>query len=136
MIVWREGLSVWNPVIDADHKMLIALINDFEQAGGDDATQKVLAKLRHYADEHFAREEGIQASCQFPYAEAHRRAHRQLSAALSDILRKWEHSASLEDRGEIRAATASLLRDWLINHIVGEDLRMRNFVGFAPQKRH
>jgi hemerythrin len=133
-IVWREQLSVGLDQIDEDHKQLINLINGFEWATSGqihlDILSRILDELEEYAHGHFEREEKVQASIQFPYRDAHKQAHQVL---LSDLKKLREEFAGLDDSSntEIRQITgrmAVFLRNWLLDHILEEDLRMKPFL--------
>jgi hemerythrin len=130
-IAWREAMCVGDPTIDDDHKHLVDMINEFEVAISGHIEHKkvahVLLGLVEYTGQHFTREEEIQLKIRYPYAESHRRQHRDVLKKLSVVLA--EYTAS---HGEIRDTMirnmSRFLKEWLVDHIIESDLRMRPYV--------
>ncbi|EME67721.1 hemerythrin-like protein [Paramagnetospirillum caucaseum] len=130
-IAWDETLAVGDPVIDADHRRMIALIAELEAAAKDGVDcSGVAATLRDLSElcrEHFAREEALQRAIGFPEAESHRTAHDMLLKRLDAVL---THYASGCD--EVRAGIVRTLGDslatWLVKHIVDSDMEFKPYV--------
>ena len=144
LIEWNENLSVDGGVIDADHRHLIAIANEFADSAAKEIDQRclgqILVKLKKYTKDHFAREESLQLSIDYPDADAHRKAHAELIEQLDDTLRHF-----LDDRGKGQYDVSSqelgnLLRHWLIDHMADVDHRLRPYAmairtfsgGFPP----
>jgi len=132
ILVWRDDLSVGHPEIDNDHRRLIAIINDFQNTvakwPAESVIQEALLGLESYARWHFEREEAIQAACDFPFLDDHRRQHAELLNTVAD-----EIKALFVDKSRpITAATvqmvAELLKHWLIDHIIKSDLLIRDYL--------
>jgi len=132
MLVWRDDLSIGHPVIDNDHKRLIAIINDFQNTvtkwPAESVLNEALYGLYDYARQHFEREEAIQAACGFPYAEEHKKEH-------SDLLRTVTNEVDCLFISKTKPVTTAsiqfvseLLQHWLIEHIIKSDRRMREYV--------
>ncbi len=132
-VEWRQQMAVDHGVIDDDHRRLISIINSFERAHATpwDLTA-VLEDLRLYATRHFRREERLQREVGFPEAASHHREHERLLARLAEIIDEFQ-AASRGDIQQVAAHTSQLLADWLIDHIIKNDLKMRPFV--APKAR-
>ena len=128
----RQDMAIDESVIDEDHKLLIEIVNTFEVA----LTRKLapqtvdhgLKLLRHYALEHFRREEELQRAVQYPFAEAHAREHRDLVKKLGAIIAHRTAAASKVDIAEVATEILDLLKEWLVCHILQTDLRMRPYV--------
>jgi hemerythrin len=126
-LVWREQLSVGNDVIDADHRHLIDIINQVElslSAKNRNELSAALDNLSGYAAVHFAREEKIADAAgyqQVPHlSEAHKELIRELDQAKAEFGQMGQGwSVELGDR------FVKLLRAWLIDHVVKEDLLMK-----------
>src|SRR5512133_3424273 len=86
-ILWRQAMAIDNGIIDHDHQVLLSIINDFcelrPNIDGQAELQRTLAKLHHYANYHFAREEQLQAAANFPHC--HGDAHKHLIRRLDEI---------------------------------------------------
>jgi hemerythrin len=136
-IKWREELSIDRGPIDQDHHTLIAIINTFETVKpGPDATAKladVLEKLEQYASMHFDREERLQRSVSFPYAQAHNQQHRLLIRSLAGARAELAAVRTDKELATFRLHMCGFLNDWLLDHIIQNDLMMKPFVrAMAP----
>lgn len=123
-LVWREQLSVGNDAIDSDHKHLIEIINLAEQslmAKNPSELMFVLDSLTRYSKEHFVREEKIADAAGYAQATKLHISHNALLDKLDNAKRElneeWTDSAVEK--------FAALLGDWLINHVIKEDLLMK-----------
>lgn len=136
-IVWRDKMSVGHPVIDEDHRALIAIINDFEKAaaaGSTTALSTTLRRLHTYAREHFAREEALQVRIGFPFAQAHGQEHRRLIALVEDKARAWFVDRSQPLGPEVVEEMAGFLRRWLVEHILTQDRAMQPYIEAARSR--
>lgn len=127
-ITWSEMMSVGVPVLDADHKTLVGLINNLHRSIGDDEEYatlgSVLKALEEYADHHFTREERVMAACRYPSLQAHAAMHRRLSAQVADLKAAYD-----ADRSAVRARQClDFLNKWLIEHICSTDMDYRAWV--------
>ena len=134
LIVWRDQMSVDGGIIDSDHKVLIGIINEFAAVEATSPVvptlKGILAKLDQYAKTHFEREERLQKSVSFPFHQAHVRAHEALIRQLSEVETQLNGATVATNTAEFAALHAKLadfLHHWLIDHIIGTDLRMKPF---------
>jgi hemerythrin len=134
-IEWREAMSLNNKEVDNDHRYRIRLVNAVEDSLNSpnkrETVTVALDLLRDYANTHFKREESLMEKVGYPGLAEHKNHHQALLKKLSELEEKipakaesgsFENEALPEDLPE-------LLRDWLIGHIIGEDLRMKPWVG-------
>lgn len=125
-------MSVGVPVLDADHKTLIGLINNLHRSVGDEEEYatlgSVLKALEDYAEHHFAREERMMEVCRYPAANTHGAMHRRLAQQVRDL--KIAYDA---DRTAVRAKQClDFLHKWLIEHICSKDMDYRSWaIGHA-----
>ena len=134
-IMWREALSVDSGVIDGDHRHLIDLINSIEQTvTGNRPVQELKAEfdqLDLYTRQHFAREEEIMISLRYAKFDEHKALHLKLIDELVEVAKPVRAAAdpgaaTAEAIGADGVAKVSgLLRHWLIDHIIKEDLKLR-----------
>ena len=129
-IEWRDEMVVDNGDIDNDHKFLIKTINTIETAMkkqmDDLVVNQGLRLLKHYTKVHFQREEELQLHAQYVYRDAHIKEHQELIKKLDDITEQYKViGISITKKNSI---LLEFLKDWLINHIINTDLRMRPFV--------
>jgi hemerythrin-like metal-binding protein len=121
LIRWVPAMSVGNPVLDRDHKMLVGLINHLALDGNrDDRTvlELVLDELVGYAVAHFNREEGYLEEIGYPDLAAHRAHHRRLTTELKAIRARF-----LAGTHAIGDEIREFLAIWLTRHIMDEDMR-------------
>lgn len=136
-IEWRQEMSIDGGLIDHDHQVLIGVINEFctPSPTGEEFTkmQTVLGELSEYTCTHFAREEKLQVQVRYPYESAHHREHQELIRKLDQIREMVDAAAISEDTHDVsevsvlRAKITGLLHDWLIDHILKSDLRMKPY---------
>jgi hemerythrin-like metal-binding protein len=130
LILWRESMSIDGGVIDQDHQTLISIINEFAGlppvAGSAEALRGTLVKLDAYAKGHFAREEALQRSIDYPHRDGHHQEHARL---ISELGRLSEQLAEVREGelGEVQGHMATFLHHWLIDHVVKSDLHMKPF---------
>ena len=126
-LVWRDQLSVGNNVIDSDHKYLIEIINKVEQAlvkRNRNELSAALDSLAQYSRVHFDREEKIAAAVKYTQVPQLNQSHQELLKQLDQM--KDEIAAMGQDwSAEAAERFTGFLRDWLINHVIREDLLMK-----------
>lgn len=124
---WKEELSVGNDAIDSDHKHFIEIVNQAENnlAAMDQAALKTnLENLFFYALTHFDKEEKIAHAVGYPQVQSLHDSHEELRSKLLQIEREIDEAwspSSIED-------FSTLLRDWLLNHVLEEDMLMKPFL--------
>ena len=62
------------------------------------------------------------------YSEAHAHEHRDLIRRLAVISKKYAESDKTKGMDKISDEVVSLLKDWLVDHIIQSDLRMKPYV--------
>ena len=121
LIEWNSSLSVGVPSIDAQHSVLISLLNDLHEAmltgTAQGRTGPLLRSLAFYTRDHFTAEEAMMRAAGYPQLKAHRKQHQVLVC-------KVEHYALRYERGEsaLNLQLLTFLRDWLTTHILEEDM--------------
>jgi len=121
---WREQLSVGNDLIDTDHQYLIDVVNRAEasmQAHNRVELTEVLEELGRYAQTHFEREELVAKAVGYPGVDKLHASHAKLVTTLvkfkEEVGTEWDDAAVTQ--------FTSFLRDWLIGHVIKEDLPMK-----------
>jgi len=133
-ITWRNKMSIGEPMIDADHKRLIELINEYEAAVNAmdlDMLKSTFEGLMKYTETHFNREEKLMRAIHYKDYNSHRDAHEDLKTELhkfhNGILNKGRH-VSLSEVNQF-------LHDWLIDHVLNEDMKLKPILS-VPALRH
>jgi hemerythrin len=88
------------------------------------------------AKEHFDHEEHLQIKYLFPFYEENKKGHEALTAELKEIrneLYKYidDVNTSQEDADNMSEKINHVLRDWLIDHIMKSDIKMKGFMNDA-----
>ena len=126
-LVWREQLSVGNNVIDSDHRYLIEIINRVEEsmaAKNRRALATALDDLAQYSLVHFDREEKIAAAVGYAQVPNLNESHQQLLEKLGQMRSEFDATGT-EWSLEAAAHFTGFLRNWLIDHVIKEDLLMK-----------
>ncbi len=134
MITWRDQMSVDGGIIDSDHRHLIEIINKFEERAHGKATEdelmEILYALKFYASTHFRREEALQRLTHYPHHDRHCGEHRELAARLEAIIADTRKALAGDTKKAV-AETGALLKSWLVDHVIGSDLRMSSYIHAA-----
>lgn len=138
-IVWRDALSVDRGAIDDDHRQLIELINSVERTVTEDRSlrelQGNLDQLDRYTRQHFSREEEIMIACRYTRYDEHKVFHLKLMEELAEVAKpiraigNGDAATGKSLPGDDIAKLAELLRHWLLDHIIKEDLKLKAALG-------
>ncbi len=134
-IAWRDGMSTGVPVLDNDHKRLIVMINVLGVALAESSSQVIehsLSDLLDYVVGHFDREEKVYTALNYPGLADHQKLHAAFTHKVKLLDSKYRTAASDDDRRKIGVIMHNLLQDWLINHILREDLKIKPLVPVRP----
>ena len=120
LISWSPKYSVNHPVMDAQHKQLIGLINELYSAmcqrRGKDVLQKILDELIKYTKVHFGSEEKLMRDMNYVEFAQHRHIHKILTQQVIRLQNKFKEGKIL-----LSIEVMEFLKNWLINHIQGTD---------------
>lgn len=126
-ILWREQFSVGNDLIDMDHKHLIEIINKAEDnlmTNNRSQFNALLEDLSRYSKNHFEREELVAKAVGYPGSSQLHESHTFLAANLEQF--KKDVGAHWNDEAVSKFKT--FLREWLIQHVIKEDLPMKPWI--------
>jgi hemerythrin len=135
-IEWSDALSVGVKEIDDQHKRLIEMLNELNNAihggWGKEARKNVLDKLIEYTREHFATEENIMSISGYPDIEAHKKQHENLIVMVKNYVKKYEQDPNASNYDLLfYAASYDLLfflRRWLTAHIIKSDKALGDYL--------
>ena len=128
---WTDGLAVGEEVIDTDHMILIALMNEAAalaqqakagpkgwEGGNRRAMGEAVGRLLAYTALHFEQEERLMDQCGYPDITAHKAQHEALRTRAGELRRRLDAGDSVADE------LLALLREWLFEHIQRADKRI------------
>jgi hemerythrin-like metal-binding protein len=125
-IAWDARMSVGSSVIDAQHRKLIELIAELEEAirkgEGKSRVEAVLRELERYVAIHLTYEEALLERNGFPGLAAHRAQHDYMRGQVTKVRR--QATAGSADAGEL----LGFLMLWLKGHIEAEDRAYAEFM--------
>jgi hemerythrin-like metal-binding protein len=136
-IRWDKRYSVGCEYIDIQHRNLVGIVNDFfravRQEGDREMLASILTRLVRYAEEHFQDEERLAAAAGFPAdkLEVHKREHEKLTLAIFHIAELYGSRADLQKSVE---ETATLLKRWLLDHILDADMQEAPYLSRLDDK--
>ena len=118
--------------VDQEHRFLIGIYNDLlaKIASGhaEDLIDEIVKKLFDYADYHFASEERVMVTADFPGLDAHRRQHESFVRSLNDLV--TDRSG---DKGADLRRVAIFVGTWIRGHILVTDKQLGEFVASRYQ---
>ncbi|MBF0215033.1 MAG: bacteriohemerythrin [Magnetococcales bacterium] len=128
LVTWNASLYLGIAQLDEDHRVLVKMINQIYRAiktgQGQAQVNTILDGLIDYTTTHFKREEALFTQHDYPDRAEHLQKHTKL---VNEVL---QFRTQLQQGEEIVGLEIlHFLRDWLIHHIKGTDLR------YAPYLR-
>ncbi|MGQ9366015.1 bacteriohemerythrin [Azospirillum sp. A39] len=127
LIAWNDAFSVGIREFDDAHKRLMALLNQLWDANearhGADVLGPILDELIAYTTSHFAEEEALFRKWNYPVLHHHHALHGKLTATVLDLQAKFARDGA----AVISDEAFDFLRDWLVKHILGEDMLYKSY---------
>ena len=145
LLTWHDEWSLNIELLDQDHRDLIEQLGSiclrfcpeasFGRSGNANALLDALTQLGEVMREHFQREEAFMRSFDYECIGEHQSEHAVLMAEFTTLLREWrEEGLTIFDE-----ASQSIIRDWLLAHILGADRHFAeayfNFFGDTVSER-
>ncbi len=127
---WDESYSIGIPVIDEEHKKLLALVNRFLKALHTKDEKAVIAStfdsLIEYTEKHFANEEEFMAKHKYPALKEHKKEHQRLAKQVVEMNKDRDYVFSDN--------IADFLISWLTNHIMLTDKKYAEYIASKDSK--
>lgn len=126
---WTKELNVGFEIIDKQHRVLLNMINELYDAlmeiKGQEALRKIVNRMVEYATIHFMVEEKHMVEFGYDDCENHKIIHDKFTRYALDL----KNQLSV-DGFVLSLDVLNFLRDWLIEHIQGED---RKYIPFFTE---
>ncbi len=130
-VAWTPALSVGIDVFDEHHRRLFGLIDRLYRAMRAGSSREVLGplfdELIDYTIYHFTAEERAFAEFAFEHAEEHRARHAELVEQAQALRADLDSGKPM-----VAVEVMQFLRDWVTNHIQGEDSRYASVLRDRP----
>lgn len=125
LVEWSKDIEIGVDFVDADHKVLINLLNQIndcvEQNEESTVVGSVLDALVEYTKFHFMREEKMLESCGYVDLAAHQQIHEDLSQQVLKIYADYQNDPWTVNPEDV----LEFLKSWLVDHIMGHDFAYR-----------
>lgn len=128
LVQWSDSMSVGNVYIDEQHTILIDTINQLASAESQNdrpVIAMIIDELISYAAFHFEYEEQLMQSAGYPGLEDHRRVHQDFVKWVDNLREEFTYHR----RGQLGVQILGFLRDWLRQHILGDDRLYCPYIG-------
>ncbi len=131
-IRWERKYETGQPLIDAEHRLLVMLFRKLDVAiktHQPDATlARIVVEARKFVEFHFVSEENLMHETGYPGVEAHRTRHGELLAELNAMM------AKLASHREYPEDLLDFLVRWLVEHIAVHDQGVARHARSAPDR--
>jgi len=141
-IKWDARLKIGNDLIDAEHKLIISLLNTINlilrHPEERDELLFFIDQLIEFSKEHFEHEEKLQVRYYFPHYMENKLGHQKLLAELERIRDNIDNLVAIPEqysegyKNEANKLT-KLLQDWFVDHIIKSDMKMKGYVAASPR---
>ena len=136
-IIWKKTMSVGNDIIDHDHHFMVNLVNTIELILQKPEESGLLTdafeQLYEYAVNHFRREESIQRKINYPGSIHHKNTHNALLQELAKLRKEICDAKSSTEIKEREEEIINFLRNWLISHVLDEDMLLKPYLLKHPK---
>ena len=127
LITWTDSMSVGVERIDKEHRTLIDLINllNSEMIAGKskDVLETVFTKLIDYTKSHFTYEESILRTHAYPALPTQNKEHVGFTQKVIELQANFKSS-----KGGLGAPVLAFLSNWLVTHILKQDMAYKPFL--------
>ena len=123
LITWRDEFCLGNDAVDHEHREMIELINDLDDAMQDEASHatvsRTLGDIYARISAHFALEEKMMRDAAYAEYTPHKQDHEALLDGLLDVI------DSVDEQGRYdRAALSHALDNWFSDHFRTHDAKL------------
>ena len=121
-IKWSEQFSVGVRVLDEQHKRIIEMINAIQGRSDAGTMFDIVMRMFNYVPDHFKTEENLMRKCGYSELDQQIRQHKEFLVKATDF------AGRNFDKPGACAQVASYLREWLVHHILEEDMKYKPFL--------
>ncbi len=124
---WCEAFKVGDGTVDDQHKRIFALLADLHQdihgKHAQLAVRETLKQLLAYTQRHFADEEALMRSVEYPQFEEHKALHDELMDKVWGM-----YSRCQKGDEDLSIELLVFLNDWLTEHILEKDRAIGRYI--------
>lgn len=129
-IAWRDTMSINEPYLDHQHKLIINTLGVLEKAQqqrNEAAIHTVFSNLLPYFKKHFQEEEQFFEQIKYPRRDWHKQLHAALLQKAEAIYRQFSQAAEEEGRLAAAAALHGFIQDYIFDHMATEDIKAKPY---------
>jgi hemerythrin-like metal-binding protein len=123
-IIWSDDFLIGIEELDYEHRCLIEDINKLHRELLEhvdmDRIEDTLGRIHARMQAHFALEEHVMVSHEYPHYPEHKVEHERLLDEYTELMTKFERDPNVGDR----VAIEDILRQWIVDHILTSDKKM------------
>lgn len=121
LYLWNKKYSIGDASLDSQHQGLFEIANYLVDSRNQVELTDNIVKLHNYCQNHFSHEEGLMGKLGYPDVKAHVALHDQLMTRLNAI------SDDIAQGRWSRSKLEEFMNEWLLGHILKEDLKLVKF---------
>lgn len=125
-IQWNKKYETGQPLIDAEHRLLVMLFRKLDVGiktrQPDAVIARIVLEVRKFVEFHFVSEENLMRETGYPQTDSHRTIHAELLLVLSAMTGK------LASHREYPEDLLDFLSTWLVEHIAGHDQQVAQHI--------
>ncbi len=125
---WSSDFETHIEQIDKEHKEIIDAYENLylkmKEGMGHEFVEELLRFLNDYIETHFEREEAFMSEIGYTELEVHRGYHHEFTVQVKNLSNSLVDSPNNSDLIRVNL----LIKNWLINHIVKEDMKIHYFL--------
>ena len=126
---WDASLETGYEKVDNQHKQLVSTLNSLIESSkqGKDKEEifKVVDFMTGYAIMHFKTEEDLMVKYEYNDYYVHKQYHEEFKVTVGELTKRLVDEGPTE---RMISIVTSVIGDWLVNHIKGDDFKMAVFV--------
>lgn len=131
---WNFKFELGHEKIDAEHRIFLGLIVDFQeaakQAASKERLQQILEQIAKYAEFHFTSEELIMTEHQYPEQREHEFLHNTLLEEVKNICNQFFLDECKHNE------VSNFLINWFAFHVSQQDRKLVSFIGSQLKNLH
>ena len=127
-LAWRDTMTLREPDLDHEHKLIILSVNALEKAhdaGDAAAIQRLFSWVLPHLKKHFEEEEAHFEKIRYLRRFHHKQLHAGLLERAEEIHRTFLQATDDIGRLEAAAALHTFFEDYVIGHVMEEDVKAK-----------
>lgn len=123
-MVWDSRMESGIPVIDHEHKQLVNQVAALLDEPNQERVREMFDFLREYVIKHFAHEQLMHKSIEYPGAAEHKQAHKDFVETFLQLEEEYRDNGY---NSELLEKIVGVVSNWLRDHIMGMDMAFAQF---------